>query len=553
MGAWLTQLRRLILILIILIALLIAGCSTGSSDDYIHSGYTFIEEGQYEEAIINFTKAIKLAPDDAKGLIGRAIANAWAGNYQQAEDDFSTAIDLSSGNYTLITDDAYVAWGIALTAQHGSYSKLDEAENLFNSAISLSPNNTDAYTGRAFMHLKAANLEGIDYESSGYFHLKEAVSDFEKAILLDPEGIQGRIKRFNLEGDMALLNNYLEAYRRDGEILVNAYHNYPDAFEAYQKVLEIYPDDVEALIGRGNTYMGLQKYDLALGDFNKANELAPDNPNTYAGCTSIEQLLFMKGNICLEQEKWEEAAYTYSKAIEHNPDFAEAYAQRALAILLDQEYNGTMNCGSEEVIQYTEKALELKPTIEFDKRLARAYVFQGDCYHFKGDDEESIIFYTKALELDPNISCRGLEGIYFDLINDSLAYNEWDKAIEYAKEAIELNTGYSNDFYRQLAEAYYGRGYDHYRHSGLFNEAIEDYTRAIEINPTGVKYYLGRADIYKVLAFSCYERGRINEGKNNANLAIADLRKALELSQDAWQKGQIVDTIRELQELYGIS
>ena len=554
MGAWLTILRRLILILIILTALLIAGCSTGSSDDYIHNGYTFIEEGQYEEAIINFTKAIKLAPDDANGLIGRAIASAWAGNYQQAEDDFNTAINVSSGSYTLITDDAYVAWGIALTAQYNSRSKLNEAENLFNSATSLNPNNADAYTGRAFMHLKAANLEGIDYESSGYFQLREAVSNFEKAILLDPEGIQGRIERFNFEGDMAFLTNYLEAYRRSGEILVNAYHNYSDAFEAYKKVLEVYPDDIEALIGRGNAYMGLQKYDLALGDFNKASELAPDNPNTYAGCTSVEQLLFMKGNIYLEQEQWKEAEYIYSKAIGYNPEFAEAYAQRALAILLDQEYNSTMNCGSEEVIQYTEKALELKPAIKLDKRLARAYVFQGDCYHLKGDDEESIIFYTKALVLDPNINCRGLIEVYSNLISDSLAYNEWDKAIEYAKKAIELNTGDNNDLYRLLAEAYYGRGYDHYRHSGFpFDGAIEDYTRAIKIYPTGVKYYLSRADIYKVLAFSYYERGRINEGKNNANLAIADLRKALELSQDAWQKGQIVDTIGELQELYGIS
>ena len=65
----------------------------------------------------------------------------------------------------------YTAWGIALTAQYSSYSKLDEADSLFNSAISKDSNNTDAYTGHALMHLKEAYGDIIKAESIGFHHL----------------------------------------------------------------------------------------------------------------------------------------------------------------------------------------------------------------------------------------------------------------------------------------------------------------------------------------------------------------------------------------------
>ena len=243
---------------------------------------------------------------------------------------------------------------------------------------------------------------------------------------------------------------------------------------------------------------------------------------------------FEQGNIYLNQEQWDKAIAEYTKSIELNPVFANAYAKRALASLLEQEYNQTMDCLGKAAIQDAEKAFELNPAVELDKRLARAYVFQGDCYHFNMDYEESLIYYTKALELDPSISCRRPIDVYGELINDSLTYGEYDKAIEYANKAIELNTGYSDYYYRQLAEAYYGRG-DYYHEYGhdYADDAIADYTKAIELDPTNAKYYLSRANTYGTLAFSHYAWGRVPEQVDCYNKAIADYTKAIELNPDA--------------------
>lgn len=510
---------------------------------HFEQGNMYLDQEQWDKAIAEYTQARKLAPDNAEALVGRAIANAWAGNYKQAENDFNTAYSMSYEKF--MTADADVAWGIAITAQHSC--SLDEAEYLFGRAISVDSDNPDAYTGRALMHLKEAYCWGIEYESSGARHLRQAISDFDKAVELDPDGIQGRIKRFNFEGDMAFLPNYIEANKRRGELLVSAYHYYSRALEAYDRVLEVCPDDVEALIGRGNAYMGLQQYDLALYDFDKASELAPDNPHAYAGCTSADQLPFIQGNIYLEQRAWDEAITEYTKAIELNPEYANAYAKRAVAYLEDCNYHLWGFCEYGRVIADCEKAKTLNPAITLDTKLAYAYSQQGDCHYDNREYEESIINYTKALELDPNISCRRPIDVYWGLIYDSLTCHEYDKAIEYANKAIELNTGDNDYYYRQLAEAYYGRGYDHFRHSGFpFDEAIADYTRAIELDPTNAEYYLSRAYIYETLAFSHYEWGRVAEGKNSTNKAIADYRQALELSQDAWQKEQILKKIEEL-------
>jgi len=519
----------------------------------------YLDQEQWDKAIAEYTQARKLAPDNAEALVGRAIANAWAGNYKQAENDFDTAYSISYERF--LTADADVAWGIAITAQHSC--SLDEAEYLFGRAISVDSDNPDAYTGRALMHLQEAYCWGIEYESSGFYHLRQAISDFDKAVELDPDGIQGRTKRFDFEDDMAFLPNYIEANNQRGALLVNEYHFYSDALEAYNKVLEVHPENVEALIGRGNAYMGLEQYDLALHDFGKASEFAPYNSHAYVGVTTAEQLPFIQGNAYMEQKQWYDAIYEYTQAIELNPKFAEAYANRGAALLERLKYE--LSAGHESnyklAIADCEKAIELNPLVKLKITLAEAYVQRGYYYFYRGRwgsgyYDKAITDYTMAMKLDPLvIECQRLLDVYDSQADYLNLQYEHEAAIAYFTKAIELDCGniecqrlLNEYFYRQLAEAYHGRGYDHYRHSGFpFDEAIADYTRAIELDPTNAEYYLSRAYIYETLAFSHYEWGRVAEGKNSTNKAIADYRQALELSQDTWQKGLILEKIEELQ------
>jgi tetratricopeptide (TPR) repeat protein len=235
-----------------------------------------------------------------------------------------------------------------------------------------------------------------------------------------------------------------------------------------------------------------------------------------------------QGDSYLEQERWDEAIAEYSEAIELNPEFADAYAQRALAVLLEQEYYLTMDCLNEAAIRDAEKALALNPAIGLDRRLARAYAFQGDCYYEDRKYDEAAASYAKAMELDPNISCRTPSTVYIDQIEQDLLDRQYDRAIMYIGKALAFEPEDTEYYYHKLAEAYYGRGFQYLKYWEP-DDAIADFSRAIELNPDEAKYYYYRGETYYQLADYYWDAGQTSKEVDSNNKAIADFSKAIEL------------------------
>ena len=520
-----------ILGLILLMAVSVVGCAP-SLGEYLNNGYTHIDEREYDEAINDFNQALELAPDDAEALVGRGIANTWAGNFEQAEDDFDSSLQMSYGSFSLMTTDAYVAWGMVITAQHSGSERFDEAEYLFDSAISIDSNIPDAYTGRALMHLKEAYYRGIKYESMGYYYLRQAISDFEKAIELDPEGIQGRIKRFSFEGDMAFLPNYTEAYNRSGALLVSAYRRYSDALEAYEKVLEVYPEKVEALIGRGSTYMGLQQYDLGLHDFDKAIELTLDK--------SDKALIYARRGECFFQNrKYDEAAADYAKALELDPLIKSRTPSTVYIELIDELIERDLHDQQyDRAIMYITKALAFKPedTEYYYHKLAEAYHGRGMyCYEHGGYDEtdEAIADFTRAIELDPTNAGYYLSRafVYYMLVDYYWDYGPVAKKVESNNKAIADYTR-AIELAPERANSYFSRG-QCYAGNGDYFRAIADFTKAIELGREDWSVYFNRACAYKELS--------------DKNKALADYRKTLALTKDDFIREQSLKYVEELE------
>ena len=252
-----------------------------------------------------------------------------------------------------------------------------------------------------------------------------------------------------------------------------------------------------------------------------------------------------QGDAYLEQERWDEAIAEYSKAIELNPEFADAYAQRALAVLLEQEYNLTMDCLNEAATRDAEKALALNPAICLDRRLARAYVFQGDCYYEDREYDEAAASYAKAMELDPNISCRTPSTVYIDQIEQDLHDQQYDRAIMYIGKALAFEPEDTEYYYHKLAEAYHDRGIENF-YCPEPDDAIADLSKAIELDPANAEHYSGRAFIYSMLADYYWDKADYywyqNENQlyeecltsfiDNNNKAIADFTKAVELAPE---------------------
>jgi tetratricopeptide (TPR) repeat protein len=84
----------------------------------------------------------------------------------------------------------------------------------------------------------------------------------------------------------------------------------------------------------------------------------------------------------------EHAILNFNKAIELNPDYADAYMNRGAAYAESADYG--------QAIRDYNKAIELNPDIEY------AYYGRGLAYYYSGNPEQAILDYNRAIELDPN-------------------------------------------------------------------------------------------------------------------------------------------------------
>jgi len=203
--------------------------------------------------------------------------------------------------------------------------------------------------------------------------------------------------------------------------------------------------------------------------------------------------------------RYKEAIEAYSRAIELNPRYADAYHNRGCA------YGNLKD--SAKAIEDLNRAIELAP------RDADAYYNRGVAYQNLKDSAKAIADYNRAIEFAPRLAVAysGRGTAYYDL-------KEYTKAIADCNRAIELNPGYP--------DAYYNRGAA-YRNLKEYTKAIADYNRAIELNPKYALAYGGRGLAY-------YYR-------NDYQRAIQDFDYALQLDPTiTWFESEREDAYRKL-------
>ncbi len=199
---------------------------------YAELGDSLRKEGEYEKAVVEFNKAIKLDPTYDWAFAHRGEAFRQNEEYGKAIADFDKAIEL----------DPDYAWAFA--SRGDSYRLLenyDQAIADFNKTIELDPYHW-AYAHR-----------GETWRQSGEY--EKAISDFTLAIE-DKE-------------------NYPWAYGRRGECY-RMIDGYELAMADFDRAIELDPENDYAYASRGQTYRKMGDFLKALVDFNKALELNDD-------------------------------------------------------------------------------------------------------------------------------------------------------------------------------------------------------------------------------------------------------------------------------------
>jgi tetratricopeptide (TPR) repeat protein len=94
-----------------------------------------------------------------------------------------------------------------------------------------------------------------------------------------------------------------------------------EALNAYNKAIELNPNDASAYNNRGLAYDNLDKNDLAIADYEKAIELNPKYGDAFNN----------RGKTFGKLGDYKQAILNYDRAIELNPKNADAYYNRGNA------------------------------------------------------------------------------------------------------------------------------------------------------------------------------------------------------------------------------
>ena len=152
--------------LIILFSFVLLGLNLSSQIDsskyYFEKAYN---SSDYKFQIVNYTKFLRLNPDDADAYYNRGNTYGKLGKYQLAIDDYNRAIRINP-DYAI----AYNNRGIA----YNDLGKYQLAIDDYNNAIRINPDDADAYYNR-----------GNAYNDLGKYQL--AIDDYNRAIRIKPD------------------------------------------------------------------------------------------------------------------------------------------------------------------------------------------------------------------------------------------------------------------------------------------------------------------------------------------------------------------------------
>ncbi|MBI5203982.1 MAG: tetratricopeptide repeat protein [Nitrospirae bacterium] len=197
--------------------------------------------------------------------------------------------------------------------------------------------------------------------------------------------------------------------------------NHQEALNAFNKAIELNPQDTATHYNRGTAYSNLGNYQQAINDFNKAIGLNPQDAEAYNN----------RGVAYSNLGNYQQAINDLTKVIELNPQYdAKAYNNRGFAYAKLENYQKAIK--------------DFNKTIELNPQDAEAYYNRGVAYGMLGNHQQAIKDFNKAIQLDPKDASA-----YY---NRGAAYAQlknYQKTIEDYEIAARLGHKKAQDFLRE--------------------------------------------------------------------------------------------------------
>lgn len=256
------------------------------AEEYKIEGNKYFSQGHYPEAIKSYTKAIE-CQENYIYYSNRSACYSAVGNYQKAIEDADKCISLNS-SWTK----GYYRKAIALSCLEKyaeALSVLKQGQILDPHDISLNQKIEDITIKMSTTPAGAEKLKGNDFYRQGLF--PNAIDCYSRALNLitsqTSQTAETAEKSKTLEKEkIDCLNNRASCHYQ----IRSFSHCITDSSE----VLDIDPNNIKALLRRGLSYESLEKFELALTDLKKIQELSPGLPQVTTAITRISKMVKMK-------------------------------------------------------------------------------------------------------------------------------------------------------------------------------------------------------------------------------------------------------------------
>jgi len=164
---------------------------------------------------------------------------------------------------------------------------------------------------------------------------------------------------------------------------------YTDALELFKEIVDAYPNNYQARYNLASTYLKLKQYDAAISEFQKVLETLQEKREDREAKKKSAEIYTLIAEAYMDQQKYEEAAIHYKKAMEISPPTDAAVAFNVAEIMFGANK-------IDDAIRYYALASQLKPENEvYHLKLGYA------CLN-KGDIPTAISHFEEFLELAPD-------------------------------------------------------------------------------------------------------------------------------------------------------
>lgn len=417
--------------------------------------------------------------------------------------------------------------------------RLRQAQEAFDAARQIEPASSKPLIGLACVH----DAQGQPENALRYLQAASGRDPGDAAITFAAALVNERLERCDEAAayygkSIELCPHLRNAYERLAAIAIRE-GNWQAAIEPYERLAELEPGNLDALLTLGNLYLQAQRPEDAIKRYQQALFVEPE-------CDDVPD------DAELQAERLNEAIRTLERLVRKYPGMApfhvrladlyvkagkdrEAVAQYKVA--LDTQPNfleATVKLGTQHMRQgrFVDAALSFNQAVELNDRLLTAFVGLGCAQHACGQTLESMATFDLAASLEPSTTLLFAESARLQLQTeqrvtsgsfDDCLFDDEEDETEEEEAAFDTLLEESLRRHQQALLEHPGHADLHYRYGlllrqvGRREEAIEAFRNAVRINPNYSKAQVK-------LAISLKEQGAVDD-------AIQAFRQALHLDQ----------------------